>query len=659
MNVRARLRERAAGALAGLVSAEEVASLAELVVPAHDPRFGDYQANCAMPLAKQLRRPPRDVAAELVARLAVDDLCQPAEIAGAGFINLRLRDEFLTAALRAAMADERLGIEPGARPRTIVIDFSGPNVAKPMHVGHIRSTVIGDSLCRTLRFLGHTVISDNHLGDWGTQFGMILFGYKHFLDAEAYRARPVDELARLYRTVNQLVDYHESTATVAELTERVAAGEADLARQRALAPAADPAAAKKQAQALKRAEAAQAAAVEELAALRSKRAALEADPEQARRLAAYPTIARDVLEETARLHAGDPENLRLWHEFMGPCQEALDATYRRLGVTFDETLGESFYRDQLAAVVADLEARGLARESDGALCVFLEGHAAPMLVRKQDGAYLYATTDLATLRYRLGRWRPDAILYVVDHRQSLHFEQLFATARLWGLRDVELTHVSFGTVLGQDGRPFKTRAGDTVGLSSLLDEAVERAHRIVSENDDADPAGPSLSAERRREIAEAVGLAALKYADLSQNRTSDYVFSYDKMLAMNGNTATYMQYAYARVRSTFRKGQIDVEALRAAPPPITLQEPAERALGLELLRFAEALEQTAADYRPNHLTAYLYELANRYSSFYDQCPVLKAPTAELRASRLALCDLTARTLRQGLELLGIRVVEQM
>ncbi len=310
-------------------------------------------------------------------------------------------------------------------------------------------------------------------------------------------------------------------------------------------------------------------------------------------------------------------------------------------------------------MVEDLLKRGIARESDGATCVFIEGQPAPMIVRKKDGAFLYATTDLATIAYRRERWNPDALLYVVDHRQSLHFEQLFATAKKWGYDNVEFAHVSFGTVLGDDGRPFKTRSGDTVGLEGLLDEAVERAHKIVSDNDDAKPDGRELSDADRQSIAQTVGIAALKYADLSQNRTSDYVFSYDKMLAMNGNTATYMQYAYARVRSIFRRGNVDIEKLRREPAKIVLSTPAERALAVEILRFAEALDAVLVDYRPNQLTAYLFELANRYSTFFDQCPVLKAETPELRTSRLLLCDLTARTLKQGLALLGIDVVEKM
>jgi arginyl-tRNA synthetase len=578
----------------------------DLVRQSQDAKFGDYQANFAMPLGKRLGRPPRQVAAEVLARLDVADLCHPPEVAGPGFINLRLRDEWLAGRLAAAAGDERLGIPRAGRPRTYVIDFSAPNVAKPMHVGHIRSTVLGDALCRMLRFLGHQVTSDNHIGDWGTQFGMILYGYKHFLDAEAYRTNPVQELARLYRLVRKLADEPDRPHLnpIAE-EEGLAAGPGTLWVRR------------------------------------------------------EEEIADAVLAETAKLHAGDAENRRLWQEFMPCCLEEIERIYRRLDVHFDCTLGESFYNDMLPGVVEDLLRRGIARTSDGAVCVFLEGEPAPMIVRKQDGAFLYATTDLATIRYRLERWRPDAILYVVDHRQAMHFRQLFAAARKCGWEDVELAHVSFGTVLGNDGRPFRTREGDTVGLEGLLDEAVRRAAAIVAANDDAKPDGPELSAEERARVAETVGIAALKYADLAQNRTSDYVFSYDKMLAMNGNTATYMQYAYARVRSIFAKGKTTAEAVRAAGGPIALGTPAERALGLELLRFAEALELALVDYRPSQLTTYLLALANRYFTFYEQCPVLAAETAELRQSRLLLCDLVARTIQKGLELLGIRVVERM
>ncbi len=594
MSILPHLKERFRAALVGLTDQPD--ECLEQIRRSQDPKFGDYQANFAMSLAKRLRRPPREVAAEVVGRLDVADLCEKPEIAGPGFINLRIRDDLLAERLSAAVGDARLGVPATARPRTFVVDFSAPNVAKPMHVGHIRSTVIGDSLCRVLRFLGHRAISDNHIGDWGTQFGMILYGWRRFRDDEAYRRNPVEELARLYRHVRRLMDEEESSrqASCAEPTAHGVCG-----------------------------------------------------------------IQESVLAETAKLHAGDAENRRLWAEFLPFCNDEIQRMYRRLDVTFDYALGESFYEDRLRPLVDELLAKGIACESDGAVCIFLDGQKTPMLIRKRDGAFLYGTTDLATIRYRMDAWRPDAILYVVDHRQSLHFEQLFAAARLLGYNDVELQHVSFGTVLGNDGRPFKTRSGDTVGLESLLDEAVRRALEIVSANDDAKPDGPELSVEQRRQIAESVGIAALKYADLSQNRTSDYVFSYDKMLAMSGNTATYMQYAYARVRSIFARGNVDVASLRASSSPILLDSPAERALAVELLRFAEALDLTVSDYRPNQLTAYLFDLANRYSTFFEQCHVLKAETPELRQSRLLLCDLTARTIQKGLELLGIKVVEKM
>jgi len=656
MNILPELKERFREAIGEL--ADDKDELLDLVRRAGDPKFGDYQANFAMPLGKRLERPPREVAAEVVERLDVSDFCGPPEIAGPGFINLRLRDDWLIERLTAAVGDERLGIPelPRRGKHTFVVDYSAPNVAKPMHVGHIRSTVIGDALCRTLEFLGHRVISDNHLGDWGTQFGMIIYGYKHFRDTRAYQENPVAELARLYRLVRQLMDYHEGRERLPKLDGEVRHRELVLDEMRLAAGEKPDRATRKR---IVKAESSLADAREELEATRQRLAAVEANDTLFRLAGEHPAIGSSVLGETAKLHAGDQENLRLWQEFLPLSEREIERIYGRLDVRFDHTLGESFYHDRLPGVVSELIEQGIARESDGAICVFVEGQEVPMIVRKKDGAFLYATTDLATVRYRMETWRPDAILYVVDHRQSLHFEQLFAAARLMGFGDVELKHVSFGTVLGEDGRPFRTREGDTVGLEGLLDEAVRRAARIVAENDDAKPGGPELSQQRRREIAETVGIAALKYADLSQNRESDYVFSYDKMLAMNGNTATYMQYAYARVRSIFRRGGVDVAALRQSGAAIVLPTPAERALGLEILRFGEALDLVLADYRPNQLTSFLFDLANRYSTFFEECPVLKADSGELRQSRLLLCDLTARTIKTGLELLGIKVVEQM
>ncbi len=662
MNVVAELSERLQAALTGIV--DDPSEPASMVRRSQDERFGDYQANCAMPLGKQLGRQPRDVAAEIVERLDVAELCDAPEIAGPGFINFRLRDDWLIAQLTTAVTDERLGIAPTAHPRTYVIDYSAPNVAKPMHVGHIRSTVIGDSLYRTLKFLGHRVISDNHIGDWGTQFGMILFGYHHFLDPAAYEREPVTELSRLYRLVSQMVDYHATKAQRPALLQKIEQAETKIATAQAEVDAAEASGQKltseqkKATKAHKRSVQQLAEMRSELAALDSKLKSLEEDPDRGPLIAKYPNIGTEVLAETAALHAGDTERKALWDDFLPACQQEIDKVYQRLGVSFDHTLGESFYHDRLGSVVEELRKQELATDSDGAVCVFLEGYDTPMIVQKKDGAYLYATTDLATIQYRMEHWKPDAMLYVVDHRQSLHFEQLFATARKWGYDDVELAHVSFGTVLGEDGRPFKTRSGDTVGLESLLDEAIRRAGEKIDETSPEDSID-GADAEKRQQVAQSIGIAALKYADLSHNRTSDYVFSYDKMLALNGNTATYMQYAYARVRSIFGKSGVDLEALRKSGAKIRIDEPAERSLAVALVRFEEALVTMVEDYRPNHLTGYLFELAGNYSTFFEQCPVIKAADTDTRDSRLLLCDLTARTLKTGLSLLGIDVVERM
>ena len=606
VNLRSTLRQAFRVAIEGLsrdgiasISAAEIPALLEQVRETADAAFGDYSGTMAMALAKRAGAKPRDVAVEIIRRLqsapGYADLFEPpGDPVGPGFINVRVRDDALAAAVGRAVADERLGVTAVAEPQRVVVDFSSPNVAKPMHVGHIRSTVIGDAIARILRFRGHHVITDNHLGDWGTQFGMILWGWKHCRDDAAFAADPTAELGRLYRLVRKVAD----------------------------------------------------AKPEELAA----------DPVATALVAAHPDAAREVLAETAKLHEGDPENRALWERFMPVCRGEIDRLYQRLHVTFDHTLGESFFHPLLGGVVADLLAAGLARESRGAIGVFLGGEDdPPLLIRKADGAFLYATTDLATIRWRREHWKPDRILYVVDHRQSQHFEQVFETARRWGCGDVDLVHVAFGTVLGEDGKPFKTRAGDTVGLEALLDEGVERAAAIVRSGDEG---RAGMSDEDRRHVAETVGIGAIKYADLSQNRTTDYVFAFDKMLQLTGNTAAYMQYAVARVEGIFTRGGVDREALRLAGHGVQVSDPRERALALELLRFGEVLEDVEADSRPNVLTAWLYDLAGRYSTFYDALPVLKAAGAD-RDSRLALCDLTGRVLRRGLELLGIGTVEKM
>ena len=590
MNVQAELQRRFHDALTGVVP--DPAPYAAMVQPAKDARFGDYQANCAMSLGKVLGRPPRAVAQMLVERLRRDDLLEPPEIAGPGFINLRLRTDWLARQVGAMAADDRLGVAPVSPPKTFVIDYSSPNVAKPMHVGHLRSTIIGDALARLLRFLGHTVVSDNHLGDWGTQFGILLYGYKNFRNETAFQADPVRELARLY----------------IEVRNRFKKGDEEEGE--------DP-----------------------------------ADP-----------VQEACRRETAKLHAGDPENVRLWQMFMPACLEEINRIYGRLDVHFGHTHGESFYNPMLPGVVADLLQKGLARESEGAVILPRGDDAAPSLIRKRDDAFTYTTTDLATIQYRLKEWRPDTILYVVDFRQKGHFANLFDAAKRWGC-PAALEHVSFGAVLGKDGRPLKTRAGGVPELNELLDDAERRAAQVYEKiRQEARERGeevPELSPETLRTIHEVVGLGAVKYADLSQNRTSDYKYDPDKMMAMDGNTGTYMQYAYVRNRGIFRKGDVDPEPLRREPPPVILGTPEERALASQLVRFEEALTVAAAEYKPNFITAYLWDLAKTYSGFFQNCPVLKAETPALRQSRLLLCDLTARVLRCGLDLLGIRTVERM
>jgi arginyl-tRNA synthetase len=606
MNVLKRLQQTVHAALTGLV--DDPAPYVAMVKPAGDPRFGDYQANCAMSLAKVLKRKPPEVAREIADRLDLGDWLQPPEIAGPGFINIRLRDDWLARQLRAVATDERLGVAPADPARTFVIDFSSPNVAKPMHVGHLRSTIIGDALTRLLRFLGHKVITDNHLGDWGTQFGMLLYGYKHFRDEEALKADPVREMVRLYVKVRKLMK-------PAEPQEE----DEDEAKQEKYTP-------------------------EEVAQARE--------------------VAEAARQETAKLHASDAENVGLWRMFMPWCVASIEEVYQRLGVQFDHMHGESFTNPMLPDVVRDLEAKGIAVPSEGALVIFFGEKETPAIVRKRDGAFTYTTTDLATIRYRMREWKPDVMLYLVGASQALHFRNLFRAARRWGYDQVELHHIPFGSVLDPKTRKIiKTREGGAVELTALLDEAVRRAEQVYQENRkerlERGEEVPQMSPGELAEVYKAVGLGAVKYADLSQNRTSDYVFDWNKMLAMDGNTATYMQYAYARVHGIFRKGNVSQESLRADAPAVLLQQPQERALAVQLLRLSEALDAAAAEYLPNAITSYLWDLAKTYSGFFQNCPVLKADSEALRASRLLLCDLTGRTIRLCLDLLGIRAMERI
>jgi arginyl-tRNA synthetase len=609
MNLLERIREWVRPALAALVpDATLIEELLGTVRVAGRPEHGDYQINAALPLAKRLGRSARQVAEELLRHLPAAEEWETPEIAGPGFINLRYRNSFLAATLTAVAADERLGVTPARHPRRFIIDYSSPNVAKPLHVGHLRSTILGDALTRLLRFLGHTVITDNHLGDWGTQFGILIYGYKHFVDPQAYAADPVRELARLYVHVRSLF---------------------------------------------------------------RKKGDEDEDED-----GSDDPIRQACRQETAKLHAGDPENLALWRQFMPHCLEMIERIYRRLDILpFDYQLGESFYHPLLAGIVAEMLAKGLAVESDGAVVIpnpagriprtaeECQREDPPGILRKRDGAFTYLTTDLATIRYRLENFQPDAILYVVDARQALHFRTLFAQARRWGYQQVELQHISFGTILGEDRRPFASRSGGAPELEELIAEAVRLGRRKYEQSRAERQAQghkvPELSEAEIAAIAEAVGIGAIKYADLSQNRTSDYVFSYDKMLATDGNTATYMQYAYARCRSIFREGNVSEDRFRTHPPALEITHPTERALCLQLLRFPEALQAAASEYLPHYLTNYLWDLTKTFSGFFEHCPVLKAESVSLRNSRLLLVDLTARIVRQTLELLGIRTVERM
>jgi arginyl-tRNA synthetase len=564
-----------------------------LVRPCPDPKFGDYQSNALMPLAKARKMNPRQLATDVLAKLDVSELCEPVEIAGAGFLNFRLKNSALAHSLQTAAREEHPFFDKTTRPRTVLIDFSSPNVAKPMHVGHIRSTILGDCLGRVLRLLGHRVITDNHIGDWGLQFGLLIFGWKKHLNRQALQADPLGEMERLYKLV--------------------------------------------------------------FAASKSDEKVLE-----------------EARQEVVKLQRRDPENLGIWQEMRDLSLNQFSTIYGRLGVKFDHTYGESHYHARLEFLVQDLIVEGIARESEGAIVVFfddlpqLKEH--PLIIRKSDGGFNYATTDLATLEFRLDKWKPDEIIYVTDGRQQLHFQQFFAVFHKWRQANSELrtsnpelrlAHVWFGSILGEDGKPFKTRSGETVKLADLLDETEERALKIVSEKN------PELPEAQRREIARVVGLGAVKYADLLPNRQSDYVFSWDKMLALQGNTAPYLQYAYTRIRSIFRRGELhDPQIAKVGDSQSSslriekLAAPEEIALAKHLLNFGLTLEAVAEEYRPNFLCNYLYELAGKFTAFYENCPVLKAEAAT-RASRLVLCDLTARLLQQGLEALGIETVEQM
>ncbi|MEG4284985.1 arginine--tRNA ligase [Microcoleus sp. A006_D1] len=557
-----------------------------MLAASSNPKFGDFQCNAAMSLGKKLGKPPRAIASTIIENLDIADICETPEIAGPGFINLKLKPAYLEAQISEIAADTRLGIEPVKTPQRIAIDFSSPNIAKEMHVGHLRSTIIGDAIARTLEFQGHDVLRINHIGDWGTQFGMLIAYLREVHPQALTTADALDlgDLVAFYRQAKQRFDTDE-------------------------------------------------------------------------------TFKETARQEVVKLQAGAEDTRRAWKLLCDQSRREFQVIYDLLDIKVTER-GESFYNPLLPAVIADLTELGLLVESDGAKCVFVdgftnfEGEPLPLIVQKTDGGYNYATTDLAAIRYRIQNDNAKRIIYVTDSGQSNHFAQVFAVARKanWIPEDVEIIHIPFGLVLGEDGKKLKTRSGETVRLQDLLDEAVVRARQVLLEE--------ILKKEGRQEteefianVSQTIGLSAVKYADLSQNRASNYTFSYDKMLELKGNTALYMLYAYARVQGIRRKGEIDFDNLDAGAKVI-LQSDAELVLAKHLLQLNEVVNAVGADLLPNRICQYLFELGQKYNQFFEQCPVLKAEEP-LRTSRLILCDLTARTLKLGLDLLGIQVLERM
>ncbi|MGB5812290.1 MAG: arginine--tRNA ligase [Polyangiales bacterium] len=559
-----------------------------LVRPTQDPKFGDFQINGAMPLGKELGKPPREIAEPIAEALRELDAVEKAEVAGPGFVNITLSPSWIATLLEQALRDrDRDGVPPVDDPEKIVVDFSSPNIAKQMHVGHLRSTIIGDAIARVLRFIGHDVVRDNHLGDWGTQFGLLIVGMREWGSEEALDGDPVVELERVYK-------------------------------------------------------------------LASERAKNEED------------FAAQARAELAKLQSGDPANRSQWERFVEVSRRSLDAVYAELDVEFDSWLGESAYHDALPGVVDDLLARGIAREDDGAVCIFwnergdveknLRKQKTPFIVRKKDGAFLYSTTDIATVLHRRDHLEADRALYVVDNRQGLHFQQLFAVMHLLGV-SMALEHIGFGTVLGNDGKPLRTRdaSGQIITLASLLAESKERARARIEEG--ISEGRLRVTADEIEDVSRIVGIGSVKYADLRQNRLSDYQFDWDKMISFQGNAAPYLQYAYARCASIFTKGGLDMDRIADAPS-IALEHPAEQALGRQLARFADVVHHAGTTSQPHLICEHVYELARSFSAFYTECPVLGSEGAT-RDSRLALTALSARQIRRGLGLVGIGVVDRM
>ncbi|QTR49634.1 arginine--tRNA ligase [Candidatus Thiothrix anitrata] len=582
MNIRQLLDDRITAALHALGAPANVTAI---VKPSARPEFGDYQANGVMAAAKQLKLNPRELATRLLETLDLSDLAEKLEVAGPGFINIHLKNAWLAEMLvpfgsaQGSVARRLSEVEA----QTIVIDYSGPNLAKEMHVGHLRSTIIGDAVARVLEFQGHKVIRQNHVGDWGTQFGMLI----------AHMVSMAEQHGGVSGVAPQLADLETF--------------------------------------------------------YREAKKRFDDEPQ-------FANTARDYV---VKLQSGDAECLAWWQQFIDISLHHCEAVYERLGVSLTraDVKPESAYNADLAQVVSDLQTSGLLVEDQGAQCVFLEefknkdGSITPIIVQKTGGGYLYATTDLAALRYRSSVLNIDRALYFTDARQSLHFQQVFTLARKAGFvrTDIALEHMPFGNMLGEDGKPFKTRTGGTVKLVELLTEAEERAFALVTEKN------PTLDETERRAIAHTVGIGAVKYADLSKNRNSDYIFNWETMLSFEGNTAPYLQYAYARIKSIFRRAQLET-----GNASIVLQASAERVLAVKLLQFTEVTDSVAKEGLPNHLCAYLYELAGNFMSFYEACPILKEGVdAEVRDSRLHLAQVTAQTLQTGLALLGIEVMERM
>lgn len=546
-----------------------------VITVAQRPELGDYQSNAAMGLAKTLsasgsKANPRAVADSVIENLQLGEMAAEVTVAGPGFINVRLAPAWIQKELNASFASARLGIDAISRPQRVVVDYSGPNIAKQMHVGHLRSTIIGDAISRVLEFHGHDVIRQNHIGDWGTQFGMLITHLKRMGDTENYH---IEDLEAFYRAAKKRFDEE-------------------------------------------------------------------------------PEFQDESREHVVMLQGGDPQVLHLWRRIVEETRKHNQPIYEVLSVKLrgEDERGESFYNPMLENVVEELSSKGVAAESEGAMAIFVDGFPAPLLVRKSDGGYLYATTDLAAVKFRIQQLGAERIIYVHDSRQAQHFAQVFEAARRvgWAGQEVSLEFAPFGTMLGADGRPFKTKTGGTVKLRDLLEEAEQRAYAVVNEKN------PALDEQHRRQVARAVGVGAVKYSDLSKDRVADYAFVWDKMLAMEGNTAPYLQYAYARICSILRKtsGPHEIGA------EVTVDAPQELALGKHILRLGEVLQIVGRELKPHHLCGYLYELASRYSSFYENCPVLHS-TEPTRSRRLALCQLSARTLALGLDLLGIAHPEQM